>query len=1713
MAGGLNVLAITITNIEYQHYPRQNGNEYLYALFYPVYVELTFDQNVTCNSGGFHLVDGEGKSFEMTYVSPQPASNKAVFRNSMHIYELDKNPNGYVLWHNAGDLQLPCTTAGGEPVTFTEEELRNNTSLNSKKLLIETRLPIPNKMKTESRNYGIGSQVVFTFEITIPKNYYFEPGSSITLNNGAVVQMSSQNRFVYTVQEGDVQNDLEVVSFNGIIYDDYANFWPTIRHEHTYSINQHGLIANGIYAAIDGVRPTVDVECGLCNQTVAQNQLEEVIMASDVGTGIKEIRYAWSNTSTSPNNNSYSVLEFHEEEDQVVGYVPSPTNSLRSGDVYLHVRVTDHANNSVEQVSGPYILDKDGPSLKVDPASLRTKPGARKISITAQDPSGVKVVRYRWDFGDWIEVDETSFEIDIPVTHGDHRLDVEATDGLGNIKSYYTPYITVDANPPVIHLDYTDAETPKTSHNVTIKVEGDDLSFERVNLYTIWSQSAEKPAEDDSRWVPQFTNQFSPRSATLTSPAGQTGFYYLHLKAMDFVKNTVILTVGEEIEGGVAFAVDNTAPKIEVVYAGNPEVYAPSVTLGVQVTDEISDRDNIEVLYQIVRSGEQASSDSSAWTRLNGDELTISDKSGDYVVYLKATDEAGHVATFISPAYALDHLPPEGSVKVKDDRHHTNQQQVTLELEAEDMTAIEYRYKVADGEWSGWDSYLQNRTAELSFEDAVTEGPFTIYVQFRDEAGNISEHELEMVYDTKPPEIMDVSLTPDTYTNQPVVVEVKYEDDYSPAGIKQETYTANGTYTISVSDLAGNMSSITVTIDNLDYEAPQVTFGTNGDTKKRQRVATTVTAVDNRSEEDQIWLGYAWLQTDHVSAAPEEWEQISSGEEVSKSDGDGQWYLWVKAVDQAGNPDTSVSQAFWLDNTPPTVTEVVYSTENRTAMPVDVWITFSEPVYLTAPYTTSEPVTVVHRTFEDNGSVSYIFQDEAGNQGTYVAAVDWIDSSLPNATVKRSTDAWTKESVRVTISVEGDPPRALLNIVAPEDAVLVHYLTAEGEYRTGEDLEPEDIIVEAVFDMHSNGTITFQIEDLDTKLTNDGQAVVTNIDKQKPTGEIQYSTKNWTNQDVTVTLHMADNSGEAPVVLSEGGSMVVFTENGTHTFRIRDAAGNEAEFTATVDWIAKSIPEPVITLSTEDWTQEAVVAIITFPGETAPITITNTNNLRTYTFNENGAFTFYYQDAAGNTGNSGEIRVDWIDREAPTATLQYSVRGWTNQDVVVTAVVTDNSGAPITFLNEGGSQHTFTENGSFLFEYEDAAGNRGSIEAIVDRIDKLPLTAEVHYSPSGPTNLPVRATVVPNKSGVKVLNNQGMMFYDFVDNGSFQFIIEDRAGNTATIEAHVSNIKRGTPSVRVVYSTTELTNQPVIARVESTDPDELIYVINNYRRHEYIFTENGSFTFIVQDEAGNRIEVPAQVSNIDKSKANTMIVYSETAPTRNDVTVKIESDRPLTVLSEGHALEMTFTTNGTKWVHARDELGNEYWFELSVRNIDRQAPEVQYLDVGSSIVIPVHVQLNEQDLTADIRIVDGHDGDLTDKVTVRHALTTDVPGLYDVQYEVSDSAGNTLQFVRQVRVVSVDSLAVYMQHEQVGEFQPIVIRGNSINFQVYGHQGKLQVQWMQGLKRKGDFKREASWIATDRTVIPVERSGYYSILVRDQQRNYQLFHVFVYTTR
>ncbi len=510
---------------------------------------------------------------------------------------------------------------------------------------------------------------------------------------------------------------------------------------------------------------------------------------------------------------------------------------------------------------------------------------------------------------------------------------------------------------------------------------------------------------------------------------------------------------------------------------------------------------------------------------------------------------------------------------------------------------------------------------------------------------------------------------------------------------------------------------------------------------------------------------------------------------------------------------------------------------------------------------------------------------------------------------------------------------AMFNIF--EDITKAEYPTAEIEYSTTEltnrDVtatlvnENMDIIVtnnngSKTYTFTENGTFTFEFTNK-KGVKGTATAEVNNIDKTMPNASIKYSTTEPTNGEVIATVTF---DKENVTITNNGGSNTyTFTENGTFEFEFVGPAGNTGTAIAEVNWINKEAPVGTITYSAEYKTNQDIIATITFNKEN--VTITNNEGNNTYTFTENGEFTFEFVDEAGNTGTA-TATVSNIDRTLPVATITYDINEPTNQNVVAT-VTFDKENVTV----EGGNTHTFTENGTYEFEFVGPSGNKGIAVAKVDWIDRELPVATITYDINKLTNQDVTATVTFNKENVKITNNNGSNTYTFTQNGTFTFEFEDMVGNEGTATAEVEWIDKVQITATITYDINDITNQDVTATI-SFDK-EGVKIVNDKGEeiengNKYVFTENGTHEFKYIGPAGNTGTAIAEVTWIDKIPPAAIITYNISEPTNKDVIAKITFDEGgVTIIDEnGEEIEngdtYTFTENGTHTFYYRGPLGN-----------------------------------------------------------------------------------------------------------------------------------------------------------------------------------------------
>ena len=667
-------------------------------------------------------------------------------------------------------------------------------------------------------------------------------------------------------------------------------------------------------------------------------------------------------------------------------------------------------------------------------------------------------------------------------------------------------------------------------------------------------------------------------------------------------------------------------------------------------------------------------------------------------------------------------------------------------------------------------------------------------------------------------------------------------------------------------------------------------------------------------------------------------------------------------------------------------------------------------------------------TFTENGEFTFEFRGPYGNEGTAIAEVDWICKTLPNASFTYDITEETNEDVTVTITFDREG-----TVVTNNDGKTTYTFTENGEF-TFEFVGPYGNV----------GVATARVDW---------------INKDIPSADITYNYTELTNQDVIATLSSDDN---ITIKNNDGNNTYTFTENGTFTFEFVNDLGNTGTATATVDWIDKTAPVPTISYNIMEATNGEVIATISFNKENVTVQEGNT-----HTFTENGEYTFTFTTSTGNTGVA-KAEVTWIDKQMPQPIMVYSTIEPT-RDNVLAAITFDKENVTIT-NNNGNTTYLFTDNGTFTFEYADAAGNRGSVNAVVTCIDRIAPTATIEYSTTNKTNGNVIATLVNPSEEITITNNKGSNTRTFTGNGTFTFEFIDAAGNTGSATATVRNIDKNLPKATITYSTTNLTNRDVIATI-SFDKENVTVEGGN----THTFTENGEYVFEYVDESGNISMTTATVTWIDKINPTAQINYSTEALTNKDVIVTlVNASEEITITNNNGNNSYTFTDNGTFTFEFVDKAGNTGSATATVNNIDKVVPvaTITYsTEEPTTENVIATITFDKENVT----VIGGNTHTFTDNGTFTFEFVDKAGNTGTAIAEVTwiDKTAPTAEIVYNITTQTSEPVTATLTNESE---EIVVTNNNGSRTYTFTENGDFTFEFVDKVGNKGTVIASVNWI-------------------------------------
>jgi hypothetical protein len=523
-----------------------------------------------------------------------------------------------------------------------------------------------------------------------------------------------------------------------------------------------------------------------------------------------------------------------------------------------------------------------------------------------------------------------------------------------------------------------------------------------------------------------------------------------------------------------------------------------------------------------------------------------------------------------------------------------------------------------------------------------------------------------------------------------------------------------------------------------------------------------------------------------------------------------------------------------------------------------------------------------------------------------------------------------------------------------------------------------------------------------------------------------------------------------------------------------------------------------------------------------------------------------YKDEAGN---ESEVVSD-------TKTVTYEegdIEAWIEYDHSLDTPTKDSVTAEIKWKgnaqiknNGGSSLYTFIENGSFDFEISDSKNKIHTVRAQVYNIDREVLLPHISYSTTALTNESLILTLKP-KEAVTITNSDitpsmdgDNYIYTIDNNGTYIFDVEDTIGNTASFDANIDYIDKTPPTIGVNISNEELTNHPVTVEIFEENGEEIM-VLNNAGNLKRIFEENESFTFKVQDLAGNLVEKTVDIDNIDRTPPKGMITYSTEESTKDPVvaTIKSADSDTINILNNRKNSTVEFKDNGSFSFYISDEAGNTAYVKASVSNIDKEPPNIVFNDRESLIFTKDEV-ISDSDFK-DYVVTDNMSQKADIGVSIdKGSFETSTAGEYDITYTLIDEAGNSKEVVRKAIVIDQGAVRIFVNGMPLNEDNTVVTNKDSINLDVYNYQGAYTIKWYYGklpqnqMKTKGnridgnsiplvsvdkdqynelhelyydEFKEDFEKYFKDQYTFKYK--GWVTIYLQDQERNTKLIYVYV----
>lgn len=758
--------------------------------------------------------------------------------------------------------------------------------------------------------------------------------------------------------------------------------------------------------------------------------------------------------------------------------------------------------------------------------------------------------------------------------------------------------------------------------------------------------------------------------------------------------------------------------------------------------------------------------------------------------------------------------------------------------------------------------------------------------------------------------------------------------------------------------------------------------------------------------------------------------QQTDGSYILSLDEEGKNIYTVTAEDESGNKQTA-QITYYLDETNPVIGEPTVDKNNEVTFTVtdslSGIVTNSITAVNKADNNDKKDVTSAtgdRYTFTGEAGKTYTVSvmDGAGNttqkdvqipQDTTTTPQPPAQGTITLSKISVSDESGIAQSKTISFQIEQNlQPGETLNVtVQKQGGAKLNAAATQSGNSTNYSVEVSE-----------NGTyeVTATISKDNVVLDTKKESIsVAGIDNEKPVitvtknedGAVEFTVK-----DMNATTATFD--GSAVTLKTDATSQgLVYTGTvasaaaGEHTITATDAAGNTAtqQVTVTEKQQAPTVTVPSNTVSSADG-QTATTTITVDPHGSsvsavepkesgARVTRTAENQYQ-FTATANGSYTVEVT-TADNLSASVALQVTGIEEktnEPPVIQLgeQQLNAAMTEVTIPVTVSDPDGSAADVkltasggTLTGEGGNYtFTATANGSYTFTAVDKDGNQATANAYVEKIigniapairagqpqvSAGTATAAITADPNGGAAI----TAVTGSEGCTVApQGDGSYLLTTSANGTYTVTATNALGKTAQTTVTVSGIDSTPPAIG--ESTVSYSEDRKTATVSLSVTDEGgvasvtfagIEMSASGGSYQASVSQNGSYTVVAVDQAGNQQSATVQVSGIDltppsiqvTSANNTWqksqtVTFSVTDENSGISAVQVTKDGAPVAYTESSGYQFIASANGTYVIAATDKAGNQSTQSATITMVDATAPAAPKLTNGNSAINPYNTK-------------------------------------------------------------------------------------------------------------------------------------------------------------